>query len=247
MGTSSYDFVWGSNGIAANQGMALLCAYQLTGDSSYFKAALANLDYLFGRNGTTYCFMTGFGSHSPMHIHHRPSQSDGIVPPVPGLLAGGPNPGRQDGVTTYPSTMPALCYTDDVNSYASNEICINWNAPLVFLAIGIEAIASPNGLPTGIRRDGGSKQVPKKHGLLQNYPNPFNPTTTIEYFLPHQGYVGLRVYNLLGQSVCSLLNGWMSAGEHRVSFSGSDLSSGTYICRLTANGLSLTKKMVLMK
>ena len=141
MGAQPGDFVWGSNGVAANQGMALIIAFQLTRDSTYLRAALSNLDYLLGRNSTTYCFVTGFGSVSPVHIHHRVSQSDNITPPVPGLLAGGPNPGQSDGATTYPSKLPGLSYTDNYLAYACNEICINWNAPLVFLSFGLEAVA----------------------------------------------------------------------------------------------------------
>lgn len=247
MGAQSGDFVWGSNGVAANQGMALLCAFQLTGDSTYLRAALANLDYLLGRNGTTYCFVTGFGSQSPMHIHHRPSHADGIVPPVPGLLPGGPNPHQEDSVTTYPSSMPALSYTDNVESYASNEICINWNAPLVFLAVGVEALASPDGMPTGVNDDCGMRAVPHEYGLLQNYPNPFNPTTTIEYVVPHESLALLNVYNLLGQEVRTLHEGWASPGQHKVSFGASDLPSGIYIYRLTGGGVALSKKMVLAK
>ena len=101
--------------------------------------ALTNLDYIMGRNATGYCFVTGAGSKSPMHPHHRPSVADGIEEPVPGLLAGGPNPGRQDGCK-YEFTEPETCYTDLACSYASNEIAINWNAPLVYLINAIEAL-----------------------------------------------------------------------------------------------------------
>ncbi len=247
MGAQSYDFVWGSNAIAANQGMALLCAYELTGDSTYLRAALANLDYLLGRNGTTYCFVTGFGSLSPMHIHHRPSKADNIVLPVPGLLAGGPNPRQEDGVKSYPSSLPALSYIDNDDSYASNEICINWNAPLVFLAVGLEALTSPDGFPTGMLDDHGMAPVPGDYGLMQNYPNPFNPTTTIEYVVPRESLAVLKLYNLLGQEVRTLYQGWASPGYHKVSFETSDLSSGVYIYRLTTDGVILSKKMILAK
>jgi endoglucanase len=247
MGAQNYDFVWGSNGVAANQGMALLCAFQLTGDSTYLRAALSNLDYLLGRNGTTYCFVTGFGSLSPLHIHHRPSKADYIVPPVPGLLAGGPNPHQEDGVKSYPSSLPALSYTDNDSSYASNEICINWNAPLAFLAVGLEALMSPDGLPTGLLDNRGVQPVPEDYGLMQNYPNPFNPTTTIEYVIPHESLAVLKVYNLLGQEMRTLYEGWASPGHHTISFDTSDLPSGIYLYRLTAGGVALSKKMILAK
>jgi len=133
------DFVWGSNGVAANQGMLLLHAFRLTGREHYRDAAFHLLDYLCGRNPTTYCFVTGAGSHSPCHIHHRPSQGDSVKEPIPGLLVGGPNAGRQDAdkCPPYPSIEPALSYLDHVDSCASNEIAINWNAPAFYLAAGL--------------------------------------------------------------------------------------------------------------
>ncbi|MET0393377.1 MAG: glycoside hydrolase family 9 protein [Chitinophagaceae bacterium] len=141
MGQSARDFVWGSNAVAANQGMLLLMAYRLSGKRQYLEGALSNADYLLGRNATGYCFVTGYGTRSPVHPHHRPSVADGIAEPVPGLLAGGPNPGRQDHCT-YAFTEPETAYTDDDCSYASNEIAINWNAPAVYLLNALEALAA---------------------------------------------------------------------------------------------------------
>jgi endoglucanase len=139
MGESKQDFIWGSNSVAANEGMLLIEAWQQDHQQAYLDGALSNLDYLLGRNATGYCFVTGLGSHSPMHPHHRPSIADGIVPPVPGLMAGGANPGRQDR-QTYIYLEPETSYLDQDQAYASNEIAINWNAPLVYLAAGIEAL-----------------------------------------------------------------------------------------------------------
>ncbi len=139
MGKTARDFVWGSNSVAANQGIALINAYFITGNRNYLDGALHNLDYLTGRNATGYSFVTGYGYRTPMHIHHRPSDADPMPDPVPGLLAGGPNPGQQDGCD-YPSDVPDESYVDDWCSYASNEIAINWNAPLVYLSGAIEAL-----------------------------------------------------------------------------------------------------------
>lgn len=139
MGQSVRDFVWGSNAVAANQGILLINAFFLTKNRTYIDYALSNLDYLMGRNATGYCFITGAGSKSPMYPHHRPSVADGIRDPVPGLLAGGPNPGRQDKCK-YTYTEPETAYEDIDCSYASNEIAINWNAPMVYLANGVEAL-----------------------------------------------------------------------------------------------------------
>lgn len=138
MGLSKGDFIWGSNAVAANQGILLIQAFRLSNDPKFLHFALSNVDYLFGRNATNYSFITGYGEKTPMHIHHRPSEADKIDEPVPGLLAGGPNPGMQDKCS-YPSAEPDKAYVDDVCSYASNEIAINWNAPLVYLLGAVEA------------------------------------------------------------------------------------------------------------
>jgi endoglucanase len=144
MGQSEKDFVWGSNAVAANQGILLINAYLITKDKKYIHAALSNVDYILGRNATGYSFVTGVGSKSPMHPHHRPSSADGITEPIPGLLVGGPNPGRQDGCL-YEFTATETAYVDTECSYASNEIAINWNAPLVYLLQAVQALKTEVG------------------------------------------------------------------------------------------------------
>ncbi len=89
--------------------------------------------------------------------------------------------------------------------------------------------------------------VPAAFGLQQNYPNPFNPSTTIRFTLPVREYVTLRVYNLLGQEVATLVNETLEAGESMVRFDGSRLSSGVYLYRLQAGGSTLTRRMTLVK
>lgn len=138
MGHQDADFVWGSNSVAANQGVALLQAYLLTGEAKYLNHALGNLDYILGRNATGYSYVTGFGHKSPQDPHHRPSAAMADIPPVPGFMVGGPNPGQQDGCN-YSSNVPSESYVDDYCSYASNEVAINWNAPFAYLVNALEA------------------------------------------------------------------------------------------------------------
>lgn len=145
MDRSARNYIWGSSSVAANQGIALIQAYLITENHEYLDHALSNLDYLLGRNATGYSFLTGVGYKTPLNIHHRPSGAHLLSEPVPGLLAGGPNAGQQDGCE-YPSDLPALSYVDDYCSYASNEIAINWNAPMVYLAAGLEALQYRAGL-----------------------------------------------------------------------------------------------------
>ncbi|MEZ0472039.1 glycoside hydrolase family 9 protein [Luteimonas salinilitoris] len=143
------DFVWGSSAVALNQAMLLVQAYRLNGQRDYLDAAQSQLDYVLGRNPLARSYVTGFGARPPMHVHHRVSGADGIVDPVPGWLAGGPNPGQQDAKDCsgrpYPSKVPALSYIDDVCSYASNEVAINWNAPLVYVVAALQALTESQG------------------------------------------------------------------------------------------------------
>lgn len=132
------DYVWGSNGVAANYGMELLVANVLAPDPSYIESALDNLHYLLGRNTFSLSWVTQVGANPYRHPHHRPSGADKNTEPWPGLLSGGPNAGRQDDtLKKLPAGLPpAKVYADDQGSYASNEIAINWQAPLVFLLAG---------------------------------------------------------------------------------------------------------------
>ncbi|MFT3740145.1 MAG: glycoside hydrolase family 9 protein [Breznakibacter sp.] len=132
-------FDWGSNSDVANQGMAKLVAYRLTNDKKYLHSAIHDADYILGRNATGYCFVTGFGSKRVMHIHHRPSAADGVTGPIPGFLAGGPNLAVPDdcGTEVERSAYPAKSFVDEACSYSTNEIAINWNAPLVYLLNGL--------------------------------------------------------------------------------------------------------------
>ncbi len=89
--------------------------------------------------------------------------------------------------------------------------------------------------------------VVASYRLTQNYPNPFNPTTTIEYELKRSENVTLKVFNVLGGEVASLVNGVQNAGVHRVQFDGADMSGGVYFYQLTAGDYSETHRMVLLK
>lgn len=128
------DYIWGSNSVAANYGLQLLVANALRPDPRYREAAADNLHYLLGRNTFSLSFVTQVGANPFRHPHHRPSGADQNPEPWPGLLAGGPNARRQDpAMQRLPDLPPAKMYVDEQESYASNEVAINWNAPLVFL------------------------------------------------------------------------------------------------------------------
>jgi endoglucanase len=137
-------FAWGSNSDVANQAMLKIIAMKLTGDNKYMPYIQDEVDYLLGRNATGYCFVTGFGTLSPMNIHHRPSGADDVPEPVPGFLVGGPNTVVMNdcGPQVKRSPFPAKSYADLECSYSTNEICINWNAPLVFVLGSMDAMGN---------------------------------------------------------------------------------------------------------
>ena len=89
--------------------------------------------------------------------------------------------------------------------------------------------------------------TPNKFELSQNYPNPFNPTTSIKFNLPEAGNVKLAVYNLLGQEVKILVNGFKAAGLYNINLDAKDLTSGVYLYKLEANGINTVRKMTLLK
>ena len=100
---------------------------------------------------------------------------------------------------------------------------------------------------TGIKNPHGPGGVPAAFILQQNYPNPFNPTTTIEFRVPSSGFVSLKVYDILGREVATLVDGWRSPGSYSVTLDGSKLASGVYFYRLQAGSFTISKKMMLIK
>jgi endoglucanase len=137
------DFVWGSNAVALNQALVLIQGYRLSGERNQLDAAQAALDYVLGRNPLGLSMVTGFGARSSQHPHHRPSQADGVAAPVPGFIVGGPNPGLHDRAhcpLPYASAVTAKAYLDHDCSYASNEVAINWNAPLVYVSAALQVL-----------------------------------------------------------------------------------------------------------
>jgi endoglucanase len=138
------DFYWGSNSLALNQAMMLIQGYRVNGNQDYLNEAQSMLEYVLGRNATGYSFVTGFGHKPPMYPHHRPSYADGIADPVPGFVVGGPHNRVQTdcGASYYPSSLPAKSYVDDWCSYATNEVAINWNAPLVYVTGALQVLLS---------------------------------------------------------------------------------------------------------
>ncbi|HEX5568857.1 MAG TPA: glycoside hydrolase family 9 protein, partial [Streptomyces sp.] len=133
------DYVWGSNSQVLNNMVVLATAHDLTGETAYRDAVLRGLDYLLGRNPLNQSYVTGYGERDSRNQHHRfwANQLDPSLPnPPPGTVAGGPNSGIQDPVAQdkLRGCAPAMCYIDHIESWSTNEITINWNAPLAWIA-----------------------------------------------------------------------------------------------------------------
>ncbi len=139
-GMGGDDYIWGSNGNASNQSYIALIAYRLTNDFRYLEAALGNLDYLLGKNALEYSFVTGFGHKYPKNPHHRISEADGIIEPIPGMLVGGP--WESEGIAGCGPIprVDGLRYADLTCNYFSNEVAINWNAPFSFVTGAVNAL-----------------------------------------------------------------------------------------------------------
>ncbi|WP_443060972.1 glycoside hydrolase family 9 protein [Streptomyces sp. NBC_00464] len=147
------NYAWGSNSQVLNNMIVLATAADLTGKAGYRNAVLRGADYLFGRNPLNQSYVTGYGERSSENQHHRvwAHQSDPSLPhPPAGSLAGGPNltaptSGDPEAAAKLTGCAAAMCYLDDNGSYATNEVAINWNAPLAFIASYLDDAADGAG------------------------------------------------------------------------------------------------------
>jgi len=137
----------------------------------------------------------------------------------------------------------------DNQNYPVPENLTYTNAAYMTAATDGKPLGDLNWFPDELNAidDNGVSAIPTELTLNQNYPNPFNPTTTIEYSISRTSQVTLKVYNLLGQEVVTLVNKKQKAGQHEIEFDGSKLASGVYMYNLKAGETSVTKKMVLIK
>lgn len=133
------EYGWGSNSGMLNNAVLMLLANRLQPEDAWLAGVDASRQYLLGGNVLGQCYFTGFGTKTVKQPHHRPSAADRVRAPVPCMLAGGPNGQLQDPAVkaACEGQPPAACYVDDISSYSTNEIAINWNAPAVFVFAGL--------------------------------------------------------------------------------------------------------------
>ncbi len=218
-----------------------------------------NLDNTFGTNGIV---TTSFSNTS--YAHSVAVQSDGKI-----LVTGYADVGvldedfatvrfNSDGTldntfgTNGIITTPIGTSTNEAYSVAiqnDGKIIVAGYAEITIGYFALDVFAVVRYVPgsaTEIREHSTGK-IPNSFILEYNYPNPFNPSTTIRYDLPKQAHVTLKVYNVLGQEVATLVNEVKQSGSYEVNFDGSKLSSGTYFYRLETGTSTIAKKMILLK
>ncbi|MER5323863.1 glycoside hydrolase family 9 protein [Streptosporangium roseum] len=133
------DFDWGSNNLVLNNMVVMATAHDLSGQAKYRDGVLEGMDYILGRNALNQSYVTGYGEVASRNQHSRwyAHQLDPALPGPPrGTLAGGPNSAIQDPVAQAKlrGCKPQFCYIDDIESWSTNELTINWNSPLAWIA-----------------------------------------------------------------------------------------------------------------
>jgi hypothetical protein len=129
----------------------------------------------------------------------------------------------------------------DLNWFPAKKT--QWLAQAVTEHTAIETALNSGHTTTGVD----IANLPVKFQLQQNYPNPFNPSTKITFSLPHSADASLKVFDMLGREVATLVNGYTAAGSHEVQFNASNVSSGVYFYKLTSGSFTQIKKMMLVK
>jgi hypothetical protein len=154
------------------------------------------------------------------------------------------------GISTADSVASSPVLGTTVNGNGTGDIALKSNSDG---SVTVYVMSTNNGIGaysfnanlTAVEQNGTA--TPSSYMLSQNYPNPFNPTTQIDYSVPRNSFVTLKVYNVLGQEVATLFSGDLRAGSYTATFDASRLASGVYLYRLNAGSFSSVKKMVLVK
>jgi endoglucanase len=142
-------YPWGSNSLVLNNMVILGLAHEITGDDAYLEGMLQGMDYLLGRNPNSQSYVSGYGTYPLTNPHHRhwAAQLDAAFPPPPpGAVSGGPNSDLQDPHVQkvgLPGCPPMKCFVDHIESWSTNEVAINWNAPLAWVVAYLDDHVRP--------------------------------------------------------------------------------------------------------
>ncbi|WP_239091044.1 glycoside hydrolase family 9 protein [Asanoa iriomotensis] len=144
-------YFWGANSNIINNAVVLATAFDLTGQARYRTGAVEAMDYVLGRNALNQSYVTGWGENASENQHSRifANQLDPALPhPPAGSIAGGANAGLDDPFAKQllDGCEPMFCYVDDINSYATNEVAVNWNSALAWIASFLADRSAPAGI-----------------------------------------------------------------------------------------------------
>ncbi len=175
-----------------------------------------------------------FGGTLASNLYAKISLLGGFSTGIDSVSVGSLSPSGQDSVQ-FVVTAPT---TDTVGVYSIIFIGDNTSSePVGGVIVATNLISVGNIVQT----------IPRSFNLYQSYPNPFNPATTISYDLPQKEHVTLVIYDILGRQVETIVDNIQQPGKYKVTFNGSNLSSGVYFCRLQAGLFAETKKLILLK
>jgi len=184
-------YEWGSNSFVINNALVMAYAYWASGDDKYLNGAAEAMDYLYGRNGLNFCYVSGYGSHCLTNPHHRWWSHD-VDPDFPmapaGVLSGGPGAGMQDpyvgGLGYKRGTVASQkSYVDSAEAWSVNEVTINWNAPLVAMVSFMEDAAGKEVKPGITPVPGNTSTTTENPGVVttttSSTPTPGNGKVTL--------------------------------------------------------------------
>ncbi|MFK0096679.1 glycoside hydrolase family 9 protein [Streptomyces sp. NPDC091040] len=220
------NYTWGSNSQVLNNMIVLATAADLTGKTGYRDAVLRGADYLFGRNPLNQSYVTGYGERYSQNQHHRfwAHESDPSLPhPPAGSLAGGPNltaptSGDPEAAAKLKGCAAAMCYLDDNGSYATNEVAVNWNAPLAYIASYLD--------------DAGDATGPERACTVTYSSHPWNTGSTTTVTVKNTGSKAVTPWSLT----------WLLPGDQKLSHTWS-AELGQYGRTVTAAPLSWNRTL----
>jgi|GEM_PF-2144449 len=220
----------------------LLGFYHMTSRSSGVSTGRENVGLWFEKKGSMGIFQLGASQHEIGMTHIR----------ISGIPDGGPvqidNWTTLIGINTT-SFDPNATFSSNGGNFSVEYLwhqVTSEEGTSSILTIRANAEFKGDNSPDAVE-NGIVENLPRKIILYQNYPNPFNPTTTIGFEIPKKSFVSLKIYNILGKEVMTLLNETRDRGKYEIKFDGSRLPSGVYLYRIQAGDYKETKKLLIMK
>ncbi len=210
------------------------------GDLRFWLTHNTAVDTIISRIGWT---GTGFGNSCDNFIGTYLIDSVGPIniQNIPSACVGG---SQSQTTGTFNPKAPLNVFNNTGDPNGLYILRISDNAAGDTGALKAWSVTIEYGIPLGISNN---TNLASEYKLSQNYPNPFNPSTKIDFSIPKSGHVTIKVFDIIGKEVATLINEYRNAGNHEITFNGSNLSSGMYFYRIEAGNFVQTKKMSLLK